>query len=154
MGAYSSLTTFIEEAVAVDDLTVEIRCSKPKANMIRTWIPILPEHVWSKVDPKAAGASYQNKPPIVGTGPFQTVEVKKGDYVRMVANPTFWGDQPTIDEILFVTYQNPDTMTQDLLVGEPRRRVGHPVRAVPQARERPRGSRPSPTTCSPGPTWR
>ena len=117
MGAYSSLTTFIEEAVAVDDLTVEIRCSKPKANMIRTWIPILPEHVWSKVDPQAAGASYQSKAPIVGTGPFQTVEVKKGDYVRMVANPTFWGDQPTIDEILFVTYQNPDTMTQDLLSG-------------------------------------
>ena len=117
MGAFSSLTTFIDEAVAIDDLTVEIRCSKPKANMIRTWIPILPEHVWSKVSPKAAGASYQNKPDIVGTGPFQTVEVKKGDYVRMVANPTFWGQKPTIDEILFVTYQNPDTMTQDLLSG-------------------------------------
>jgi peptide/nickel transport system substrate-binding protein len=117
MGAMSSLTTYIEKAVAIDDLTVEIRCSKPKANMITTWIPILPEHVWSKVSPKAAGASYQNKPPIVGTGPFQTVEVKKGDYVRMVANPTFWGQKPTIDEILFVTYQNPDTMTQDLLSG-------------------------------------
>jgi len=118
MGAFSSLTTFIEEAVAVDDTTVEIRCSKPKANMIRTWIPILPEHVWSKVSPKAAGASYQNKPPIVGTGPFQTVEVKKGDYVRMVANPTYWGEKkPVIDEILFITYQNSDTMTQDLLSG-------------------------------------
>jgi peptide/nickel transport system substrate-binding protein len=118
MGAFSSLTTFIEEAVAVDDLTVEIRCSKPKANMIRTWIPILPEHVWSKVSPKAAGASYQNKPPIVGTGPFQTVEVKKGDYVRMVASPTYWGEQkPAVDEILFITYQNSDTMTQDLLAG-------------------------------------
>jgi peptide/nickel transport system substrate-binding protein len=117
MAAYSSLTTGIKEAVAVDDLTVEIRCSKPKANMLRTWIPILPEHVWSKVSPKAAGASYQSKPPIVGTGPFQTVEVKKGDYVRMAANPTFWGKKPAIDEILFVTYQNPDTMTQDLLGG-------------------------------------
>jgi peptide/nickel transport system substrate-binding protein len=117
MGAYSSLTDGIDEAVAVDDQTVEIRCTRPKANMVRTWIPILPEHIWSKVSPKAAGASYQNKPPIVGTGPFQTVEVKKGDYVRMVANPTFWGKKPAIDEILFVTYQNPDTMTQDLLAG-------------------------------------
>ena len=117
MGALSSLTTYITKAVAIDDLTVEIRCSKPKANMITTWIPILPEHVWSKVSPKAAGASYQNKPPIIGTGPFQTVEVKKGDYVRMVANPTFWGQKPTIDEILFVTYQNPDTMTDDLISG-------------------------------------
>jgi peptide/nickel transport system substrate-binding protein len=117
MGAYSSLTRYIDEAVAVDDLTVEIRCSRPKANMIHTWIPILPEHIWSKISPKAAGASYQNRPPIVGTGPFQVTEVKKGDYVRMVANPTFWGKKPTIDEILFVTYQNPDTMTQDLLGG-------------------------------------
>ena len=39
MGAFSSLTNYIEEAVAVDDLTVEIRCSKPKANMLRSWIP-------------------------------------------------------------------------------------------------------------------
>ena len=37
--------------------------------------------------------------------------------MRMVASPTFWGQKPTIDEILFVTYQNPDTMTQDLLAG-------------------------------------
>ena len=117
MGAFSSLTKYIEEAVAVDDLTVEIRCSRPKANMIHTWIPILPEHVWSKVSPKAAGASYRNRPPIVGTGPFQVVEAKKGDYVRMVANPSFWGRRPVVDEILFVTYQNPDTMTQDLLGG-------------------------------------
>jgi peptide/nickel transport system substrate-binding protein len=117
MGAFSSLTRYIEEAVAVDDLTVEIRCSRPKANMVRTWIPILPAHIWSKVSPKAAGASYQNRPPIVGTGPFQVTEVKKGDYVRMVANPRFWGKKPAIDEILFVTYQNPDTMTQDLLGG-------------------------------------
>ena len=35
----------------------------------------------------------------------------------MVANPTFWGEKPTVDEILFVTYQNPDTMTQDLQTG-------------------------------------
>jgi len=117
MGAYSSLTTFIDEVVAVDDTTVEIRCSKPKANILRTWIPILPEHVWSKVKPAFAGAGYRNRPPIIGTGPFQTVEVKKGDYVKMVASPTFWGEKPTIDEILFIAYQNPDTMTQDLFAG-------------------------------------
>jgi len=117
MGAFSSLTTFIDKVVAVDDTTVEIRCSRPKANILRTWIPILPEHVWAKVKPAFAGAGYRNKPPIVGMGPFQVTEVKKGDYVRMVANPTFWGKKPTIDEILFITYQNPDTMTQDLLSG-------------------------------------
>lgn len=118
MGNFSSLTTGIEEVVVVDDATVEFHCVAPKSNMLRTWIPILPKHVWSTVDPKDAERSFKNEPPIIGTGPFQTVEVKKSNYVRMVANPTYWGDQkPTIDEILFVTYQNPDTMTQDLLSG-------------------------------------
>ena len=117
MGAFSSLTTHITKVVAINDTTVEFRCDKPKANMLRLWVPILPEHIWSKVSPKAAGASFQNKPPIVGTGPFQTVQVKKGDYVKMVANPTFWGAKPTLDDILFITYQNSDTMTQDLISG-------------------------------------
>ena len=94
MGAYSSLTTFIDKVVAVDDPTVEISCSKPKANILRTWIPILPEHIWSKVKPAAAGAGYRNKPPIIGTGPFQVTEVKKGDYVRMVATPRSGATSP------------------------------------------------------------
>jgi len=133
MGAYSSLTTFIDKVVAVDDTTVEIRCSKPKANILRTWIPILPQHIWSKVKPSIAGAGYANKPPIIGTGPFQTTEIKKGDYVRMVANPTFWGKKPTVDEILFVTYQNPDTMTQDLLSGNVDAAWGIPSAQFPKA---------------------
>jgi len=29
------------------------------------------KHVWGKVDPSAAITSYANKPPIVGSGPFQ-----------------------------------------------------------------------------------
>jgi peptide/nickel transport system substrate-binding protein len=117
MGAFSAYTTLIDEITVIDTTTVEFRCSKPKANMLRTWIPILPEHVWSKVKPDAAGSGYVNKPPIVGTGPFQVVERKKGDYVKMVANPTFWGGAPAVDEILFVTYQNPDTMAADLVSG-------------------------------------
>ena len=118
MGAFSAYTTLIDEITVVDPATVEFRCSKPKANILRTWIPILPEHVWSKVKPGLAGSGYVNRPPVVGTGPFQMVERKKGDFVKMVANPSFWGGEPAVDEILFVTYQNADTMTQDLVTGD------------------------------------
>jgi len=45
------------------------------------------------------------------------VEFKKGRYLRMVKNPTYWGKQPAVDEIVFLTYQNTDTMTQDLKLG-------------------------------------
>ena len=45
------------------------------------------------------------------------MEFKKDDYVKMVRNPTYWGTQPTIDEVIFEYYTNDDTMVQDLKSG-------------------------------------
>jgi len=151
MEAFSSLTTYIDEWWPWTTQPWSSRCSKPKANMLRTWIPILPEHVWSKVKPGAAPNSSSNKPPFIGTGPFQVVEVKKGQYVKMVASPMFWGQKPAVDEILFVTYQNPDTMTQDLLNGTLDAAWGIPRHSSTSSRTSP-ASRGSPTTSSTGTT--
>jgi peptide/nickel transport system substrate-binding protein len=109
----------IEKAVAVDDTTLKVFCTEPKANMLLTqvYIYILPEHIWGKLDPKAMESTFRNPVPIVGSGPFQTVEFKKDDYVKLVRNPTFWGKQPTIDEVVFSYYTNTDTMVQDLKSG-------------------------------------
>ena len=115
--AFGIMTIGIDRAEVVDDHTVRIVCTRPKADMERLWLPILPEHVWSKVDPRVAESSYVNRPPIVGSGPFQVVEFKKGRYLRMVRNADYWGKQPAVDEIIFAAYQNPDTMTQDLKLG-------------------------------------
>jgi peptide/nickel transport system substrate-binding protein len=117
MANFSAYTDYIDKVVAVDPLTVKFICSKPKANMLSMWVPILPQHVWSKIAPGAAAKSFQNPPPIVGTGPFQTIAVKKGQYVTMKRNPYFWGPKPAIEQIIFAAYQNPDTMTQDLQAG-------------------------------------
>jgi peptide/nickel transport system substrate-binding protein len=117
MTAFSSFTKHIVKAVAADDLTLRIVCDAPKANMLRLWIPILPEHIWSKVDPKEAGERFANEPPIVGSGPFQCVEWKKGQYVRLTANPDYWGGRPRIDEVLFLSYQDRDAMVQELKAG-------------------------------------
>ena len=117
LAAFTSYTTNIDKVVAVDDYTAEFQCSKPKANMLRLWIPILPEHVWSNVSGKSAGNDYQHKPPLIGTGPFQCVEAKKGEFIKLVKNPEYWGTKPSIDELIMVIYQNPDTMTQDLKTG-------------------------------------
>ena len=54
-------------------------------------MPILPEHIWAHVSPQAAATSYGNKPPIIGSGPFETVAFVKGSYVEMVRNPYYWG---------------------------------------------------------------
>ncbi len=118
MDTLTAYTRLIDEAVAVDDYTVKMICSKPKPDMIRSWVPILPEHIWSKVDPKqAASGKYTNNPPYVGSGPFQAVEWKKTLDVKLVKNPTWWGPKPKIDEIYFLAYTNNDTLLQDLRAG-------------------------------------
>jgi peptide/nickel transport system substrate-binding protein len=110
LSAYNSYTTLIEDAVAVDDYTCEVRCSKPKANMEKLYIYCFPEHIWSKIDDPE---NYKMTYPIIGSGPFQCVEWKKNNYVRLVKNPNYWGGAPTVDEIILQTYQSADSMMQE-----------------------------------------
>jgi peptide/nickel transport system substrate-binding protein len=117
MSAFTNYTAFIKHTEAVDDYTVRIVCTKPKANILGMWIPILPEHIWSKVSPAAAARSFTNPTPIVGTGPFQTVVWKPRQFVEMRANPHYWRGRPRIDEVVFAVYQNPDTIVDDLRAG-------------------------------------
>ncbi len=103
------------KAIAPD--VVQIMCSRPKADMEHIFLPILPKHVWEKVAPKAAQTSYENTPPIVGTGPFITTQFKKGGFVKLERNPNYWGKRPALDQILFLYYTNADSMTVDLKSG-------------------------------------
>ncbi len=116
--ALMAITTLgIKEAKAVDPTTVQIVCSHPKADMEHIFLPILPKHIWESVPPDKAQSTYANKLPIVGSGPFQTVEFVRGKYLKMARNPNWWGKRPTIDEVLFVTYQNANAMVDDLKSG-------------------------------------
>ncbi len=110
-------TTGIASAKEIDPTTVQIICSQPKANMESIFLPILPKHIWEHVSPQAAATTFLNSPPIVGSGPFYTTAFKKGSYVEMQRNPYYWGKKPTVDQIYFEMYQNPDTMVQDLKSG-------------------------------------
>ena len=76
---------------APDDTTVVIQCTRPKADILSMWVPILPEHIWSQFKTYDEATNYLNKPPIVGSGPFQVVEWQKGKFVRAVANKHYWG---------------------------------------------------------------
>lgn len=104
-------------ATAVDDATVEITTEQPKSNMLAMVVPIIPEHIWGEVTGEEATTSYQNEPPIIGSGPFQVVEWNKGKYIRLVANKDYWGGAPKVDELLFENYKSADTMTADLKQG-------------------------------------
>ena len=58
-----------------------------------------------------------NGPPVIGSGPYQVVENKHNSYCRLVPNPDYWGGRPAVDELFFESYQNADTMVQDLKAG-------------------------------------
>jgi len=115
--AFLSALDGIESASAPDDTTLIVKCSHPKADILSMWCPILPEHIWSKFKTADDAKNYLNKPPIVGSGPFQVVEWQKSKFVRCVANKQYWGGVPKADEVFFQLYTNQDTLAQDLKLG-------------------------------------
>jgi peptide/nickel transport system substrate-binding protein len=115
LSMYTGYLVGVKKVTAPDDTTLVIECSKAKADMLALYIPILPEHVWSKVRTDKLD-SWTNVP-MIGSGPFQVVEAKKSKYVRLVANKQYWGGAPTLDAVLFSIYQNPDSMVQDYKAG-------------------------------------
>ena len=125
----NGLTTYlqavkdIKHVEAVDDTTVRFTMSAPKADMLYVIVYVIPQHVWGKVKPATLERRYDDKPPIIGSGPFQVTYYKRGDYTELVRNPRYWGADvpgwgaPHVERIIFEAYTNPDTMTQDLRAG-------------------------------------
>jgi peptide/nickel transport system substrate-binding protein len=111
--------TNIKQATAVDVHTLRIDCARPTPALLSSLgeVPILPEHVWSKMPVKVATKSFPNEPPIIGSGPFQCVQWKKSDYLVMQANKNYWRGAPHVDQVVFQTYTNADTMGQDMKAG-------------------------------------
>ncbi|WP_232717333.1 ABC transporter substrate-binding protein [Gordonia metallireducens] len=60
-------------------------------------LPILPEHVWSKIDP--ADVKQVTDLPI-GTGPFKLVDYNPTSGYRFEANTDYFAGKPTVDEIV------------------------------------------------------
>jgi peptide/nickel transport system substrate-binding protein len=108
----------VTSVTAPDDLTVVITTEKPNSGMLALYIPILPEHIWSKVDPDKL--EYFKNLPFVGSGPFRVTEVKKSHWVTLEANPDYpeaLGGPPHIQTVRFEIYQTVDTMVADYKAG-------------------------------------
>ena len=117
VAAFITFLTGVDHAEIVDEYTFKVICKKPVANMLKLWFICLPEHIWGKMSAKEATVKFQNDPPCVGNGPWQVTEWKHNDYLRMTAYKDWYAGAPTVDEVLFVLYQNGDTMVQDFLSG-------------------------------------
>ncbi|KUO51074.1 MAG: hypothetical protein APF76_16395 [Desulfitibacter sp. BRH_c19] len=100
-----------------DENTIVLKFEEASAWMPQLWVPILPKHIWEGIDPEEAETTYENSNPI-GTGPFQVVEHKKGQFTRMAANKDYFKGAPEIDEVVITVYGNASTAAEALKLGE------------------------------------
>jgi peptide/nickel transport system substrate-binding protein len=108
---------------APDATTLVVETNTPTALLLPAYVPILPKHIWSKhtlkqiADAEAEGA-FLNDAPVVGTGPYQAIEYKAGDFMRLTRNKNYWGKQGAADEVIIQHFASGDTMVQALKKGE------------------------------------
>ena len=143
LSSYLQAVKDIEHAEALDDTTVRFTMTAPKADMLYVIVYVIPEHIWGTVKPSTLERSHAVEMPIVGSGPFQVTEFKRGSYTKLVRNPDYWGNDvpgwgtPHVDQLIFQAYQNPDTMTQDLRVGSLDAAQGVPAAQFPTLKDDP-----------------
>ncbi|HYJ61273.1 MAG TPA: ABC transporter substrate-binding protein [Actinomycetota bacterium] len=103
-----------------DDTTLIWKASAPTfAPDMPPWVYIVPEHIWgpyadleSMKDIKSVDA------PQIGSGPFTLTEWERGASFTFDRNPEFWGQEPTVDRIVYRVFTNEGTMVQSLKNGE------------------------------------
>jgi peptide/nickel transport system substrate-binding protein len=109
-------TTGNLDAVAVDQRTVEITTSVPDPKLPAMDVYILPKHVYEPLD---ADAAYEHDGlDGVGSGPFTVAEYQAGEFVRMVRNPNWWGEEPVMDEVIIRIFESAEAQYQALSSGE------------------------------------
>ena len=109
----------VSKAVALDAHHVRLVCRQPSPSMLVSLceLPILPQHVWAKIPVKTAFGTFPNKPPVIGSGPFQCVTWDKSGYLVMKANQHYWRGPAHVDQVVFEYFTNPDTMAEQMRAG-------------------------------------
>ena len=107
----------VTKVEAPDATTLVVTNTDPSERILQMYIPILPKHIW-KDQTLETIATFNNDVPVVGSGPYQAVEWKTGQYVRFVRNKEYWGKQGAADEVVIQFFGSVDTMVQALKSGE------------------------------------
>lgn len=119
-GLILDYTSRIESIEAPDPQTVVITFEGPVANTTERFsgVPILPRHIWEQFkDDETAATEFENLE-MIGSGPFQMLEYKQGEFTRLKANKAHYLSPPKIDELIFRVYGNDDALVQSLRTGE------------------------------------
>lgn len=106
------------DAVAVDDRTLTITSSVPDPRLPTMDVYIVPRHIWEPIAPDGEAVVSYEALDGVGSGPFVLEEYAEEQFIRMKANPNYWGGRPTIDGVVFQVYTNDEAMVAALQQGQ------------------------------------
>ncbi|MDK2981148.1 MAG: peptide/nickel transport system substrate-binding protein [Chloroflexota bacterium] len=110
----SSSFKTIQEAVVVDDFTVQLITTQPD--------PLIPAKVFGllilppQYTAEAGSEEFGQHP--VGTGPFKLAEFTPNQRIVLEANDDYWGGRPSIDTLIFRPVAEASTRLAELLTGE------------------------------------
>ena len=96
--------TRITSVEATDPNTLVIKTTAPLPILSQPFIPIVPEHIWSKVTFKDAQdflTRTRSAPVRIQMADFQPDQV-----MRLTANKNYWGGAPKIDEVIYQYFDN------------------------------------------------
>ncbi|MDN6122361.1 MAG: ABC transporter substrate-binding protein [Brevibacterium sp.] len=113
--ANGGLVENFDKVETPDDQTVVITLKNPQANNPGQEIPVVPKHIWSKIDKPG---EFKNDEQTVGSGPFQLESYEANKSVPLKANPNFWRGEPELDQIQYRYYTNSDAQVQAIRSGE------------------------------------
>ncbi|WP_167143018.1 ABC transporter substrate-binding protein [Canibacter zhoujuaniae] len=103
-----------ESIEAPDDHTFVITLKAAQAPNPGVEVPIVPEHIWSKLDDPS---TFANDSDVVGSGPFQLTKYAANESLELVANKHYWRQTPNIDKIHYIYYTDSDAQVQALRAG-------------------------------------
>lgn len=86
--------SMVREAVAIDDVTVELRMARPNNALLYTLavVGIVPEHAY--------GPDYGAHP--VGSGRYVLEQWDRGQQVILRANPDYYGERPLMERVVIL----------------------------------------------------
>ncbi|NMO37617.1 ABC transporter substrate-binding protein [Streptomyces sp. GMY01] len=130
--ANGSFVTNFAKVTAPSPTQLVIRLKKPQATMTALDVPIVPKHIWEKVQ-DFSKFNNDKSFPIVGNGPFVLTDYKADSYVKLKANKDFWRGAPKFDELVFRYYKDQDAAVAALRKGEVSFVAGSPSLTPAQA---------------------
>lgn len=107
----------VTKVEAPDATTLVFTMDRRNDQILRTYVPILPKHVWEKQTLETI-ADFTNEAPVVGSGPYQAVEWQTGQFIRLKRNDAYWKGPGAATEVVIQIFADANTMVEALKRGE------------------------------------